>query len=159
MKKLLVTIILIVGINFSSKAQITDTLQWLRTNIEQREHLFVHKPLQVLFDSLYDLKRGILQYIPPITKNWSRPDTIWCKDITLYFGERFGGGVVSQLHRSIPDINTHVPVIYVEFSWPVPFLRKWYSIDPDGLGSINWNPQLEAFWGRYWIRSVRIEEF
>src|SRR5690606_22584445 len=131
--------------NFSSKAQITDTLQWLRTNIEQREHLFIHQPLQVMLDSLYELKRGIIQYSPPYPEVWSQPDTIWGKRIALYFGEIWGGSLISQLHDSMSGIHTHVPVIYVEFSWPVPFISKWVSIDRDGLGSLYWNPQLEAF--------------
>src|SRR5690606_10422488 len=145
----------------SSNAQpsITDTLQWLRTNIEQREHLFVHKPLQVLLDSLHELKNGIIQYSPPYPEKWSQPDTIWGKRISLYFGEVWGGGEIDQLHRLNPGINTHIPVIVVEFSWPVPYLSKWMSEDPEGLGTEDWNPQLEAFWSRYWINSVRIEEF
>src|SRR5690606_28897173 len=112
-----------------------------------------------MLDSLYELKRGIMQYSYPLSGEWALPDTIWTKKTAFYFGERFGGGLIAQLHDSIPEINTHVPVIYVEFSWPVPFLDKWNSIDPDGLGSMDWNPQLEAFWGRYWIKSIRVGEY
>lgn len=112
-----------------------------------------------MLDSLYELKGEIIQYFSPETISWILPDTIWTNDIALYFGEPWGGGEISQLHDSIPEINTHVPVIVIEFSWPVPFLSKWYSIDPDGLGSTEWNPKLEALWGRYWIKSIRIEEY
>ncbi|HCF64413.1 MAG TPA: hypothetical protein DEU93_09905, partial [Chitinophagaceae bacterium] len=137
---------------------VTDTLQWLRTNIEQHQHLFVNKPLKVMFDSLGTLKQGILQYSPPLSEMWGRPDTIWCKDFALYFGERFGGAIF-QLHAANPGINTHVPVIYIELSWPVPFLDKWYVEDRNGLGSTNWNRQLEAFWGQYIVSSIRIGEY
>ncbi|HRN91581.1 MAG TPA: hypothetical protein PLE75_00215 [Ferruginibacter sp.] len=161
MKKIIfIVVVLMLRVGYSNaQPPVTDTLQWLRTNIEQRQHLFVNKPLKVMFDSLYHLKNGILQYISPRAKGWSKPDTIWQKKLVLYFGERWGGGAVSQSHMSNPGINTHVPVIVVEFSWPVAFLRKWYSADPDGLGSTDWNRQLEAFWSQQWVRSITIKEF
>lgn len=86
-------IVFLTGLQHLSTAQspVTDTLQWLRTNIEQRQHLFVNKPLKVMFDSLSTLRQGILQYSPPYSEMWGRPDTIWSNDVTLYFGEPYGG--------------------------------------------------------------------
>ncbi|HML57049.1 MAG TPA: hypothetical protein PLE75_00210 [Ferruginibacter sp.] len=100
MKKIIfIVVVLMLRVGYSNaQPPITDTLQWLRTNIEQRQHLFVNKPLKVMFDSLGTLKQGILQYSPPLSEMWGRPDTIWCKDITLYFGKPYGGGVISNTY-------------------------------------------------------------
>lgn len=58
MKKLMIIlgIMVLLGIKLNAQSPVTDTLQWLKTNIEQRKNLFINKPLSVLLDSLKELK-------------------------------------------------------------------------------------------------------
>ena len=165
------TIIILVLITFCTiyqgKSQpIADTLQWLKTNIEQRSHLFSGKPLGVLLDSLKDLKNEIREYSGP---RWyavgNLNDTVWVKGIDLSF-EKIIGSEKDFRHQEVffsnnmnDTLNTHIKILKIEFAWPVPFLRKWWSYDRKGLGSYAWNAKLEAFWKEAYVLSVKVEEY
>jgi len=68
MKKIILIAVIILSLH-TVKAQnqpvVTDTLQWLKTNIEQRSSYFNGKPLSVLLDSLHGLQLNIGDYTRP----------------------------------------------------------------------------------------------
>lgn len=168
MKRLSV-IILFSSISLFTRANneepIIDTLQWLKVNVEQKKHLFINKPFSVMLDSLKDLKSGIVEYMGPEWYTKGLNDTIWVKGIDLHFEELIGS-VKDLMHREVffsnkftDTLNTHIKIIKVDFAWPVPFLRKWWSYDRNGFGSNIWNAKVEGLYKDQWVSDVKVEEY
>ncbi len=168
MKRLLLIlgIVLIAGIKLNAQSPVTDTLQWLKINIEQKKNLFINQPLSTLLDSLKELKQGIVEYSGP---GWYAinhlNDTIKVKGIELYF-EEVVGSEKSAIHHNVffsnngvDTLNTHIKVINIDFVHPVLFLRDWWSYDSDTLGSNAWIPIVEALYKDALVKDVKVEEY
>ena len=108
---------------------ITDTLQWLKINIEQKDSYYVGKPLSVLLDTLAkrNIYRGIWQYMSAIISDGAQAesspgDTIYTASMKIYFGNQlFGVGKISQIHRENASVNTHLRWMYLTFTQKIPF--------------------------------------
>jgi len=167
-KKIILIAAILLGLH-TAKAQnqpvVTDTLQWLKTNIEQRSGYFSGKPLGILLDSLYGLNAKLEDYISPISPTLSLPDTIYTDHLQIYFGNYFNGpkghlhDSAFRVHPGMDTLNTHIPYLYIKFAQQIPFLANWYSYDPKGLGSIHWNPLLAAYYGPFVVSSVTVGEY
>lgn len=161
---IIIAIISLHSLILNAQAPIADTLQWLKNNIEHKKQLFTNKPLNVLLDSLKELKNGIAEYDGP---DWYAighlNDTIWVKGINLYFEETVEKDAIHYRHffsNGLKDtINTHIKTLKIDFAWPVPFLRKWWSYDKNGLGSSKWNAKIETLFKNEWISDVKVEEY
>jgi len=167
-KKIILIVAILLSLN-TAKAQnqpvITDTLQWLKTNIEQKSSYYSGKPLRVLLDSLYGLNIKLQDYIPPNSQTLSFPDTIYTDHLQIYLGEYYNG-IKGHLHDSafwvhpgMDTLNTHIPYLYIKFSQQIPFLMKWFSYDPQGLGSSIWNTMLAEYYAPFVVGRVRIGEY
>ena len=168
MKKLIIIvgITVLLGTKLNAQTPVTDTLQWLKTNIEQRKNLFINKPLSVLLDSLNDLKQGIVEYLGP---EWysvgNLNDTIWTKGINLYFEEMIGSEKATMHHNILianngkDTLNTHIKVLSIDFISPVIFLRKWWSYNSDTLGSNEWLPIVARLYKNAIVKDVKVDEY
>lgn len=130
MKNLLVIISIgITGCLSITKVQgqaITDTLQWLKTNIEQKNNCYVGKPLSVLLDTLANrgIYQGKWQYNSPINSDGAPAettagDTVYTAHFKIYFGDQ-KFGVIGQMHRDDPLVNTHLKWVYLTLTKQVP---------------------------------------
>ncbi|MCC6181014.1 MAG: hypothetical protein IT237_04200 [Bacteroidia bacterium] len=168
MKKLMIIlgIMVLLGIKLNAQSPVTDTLQWLKTNIEQRKNLFINKPLSVLLDSLKELKQGIVEYTGP---DWyaigNLNDTIWTTRINLYF-EEMTGSAKEEMHHNVfysnnfkDTLNTHIKILRIKFTQPVIFLRKWWSYNSDTLGSNEWLPKVAALNKNAIVKDVKVYEY
>ena len=132
MKKIILLIsILVTGYINANNAQgqaITDTLQWLKTNIEQKSSYYTGKPLSVLLDTLNkrNIYPGLWQYVHAFKSDGAQAesiagDTVYVASFTIYFGyQLFGRGTVDQVHRANPSINTHLKWMYLKFTQKIP---------------------------------------
>lgn len=160
--KSVIIFLLFIAASNNLKSQIPmDTLQWLKVNIEQKNYLFSGNPLNVLFDSLGNLKNALADYDPPML-TYPRPDTGFTTFIRLFFAP--GGLEVSEEHldsffANLPEPNTHVPYIEITFASPVPFVTTWFDNDKERLGSIRWNRYLRNYWGQFIVQSVVVGEY
>jgi hypothetical protein len=137
----------------------TDTLGWLKTNIEQRSNLFVGNPLSVLLDSLYNLHIGIGEYSRDIISDGQPEgtyptDTVWTKVCTIYFG-KYLDDIVWRKHRDNPNVNTHIPYIYLEFTQKIPFPTKLFN--DRNMGDL-FGP-VEALCRPYIVASIEVGEY
>ncbi|MBX2931677.1 MAG: hypothetical protein KF781_07025 [Chitinophagaceae bacterium] len=163
---IIVLLLVIIGTdNLKSQTPI-DTLQWLKTNIEQKNYLFSGKPLSVLFDSLGNLKNALADYDAPIIDdNGQFSDTTHNAFLRIYFapGSLF---VFNKYHRHSyspvthrDTLNTHVPCLEITFASPVPFVTAWFDNDKERLGSMKWNRYLRNYWGQFIVDSVIVGEY
>lgn len=164
--KILIAVIFLLYTQTNLRSQIiTDTLQWLKTNIEQKSYLFTGKPLKVVFDSLGNLKNALVDYDPPLMENGQFPDTTYNTVLKIYFtpgslkvnGAHWNSFVASSLNKD--TLNTHVPYLKIFFANPVPFVTAWFSNDKERLGSIRWNRYLRNYWGQGIVQSVVVGEY
>ena len=109
----------------------TDTLGWLKTNIEAKSSYFVSKPLSVLLDTLNanSLLSAIVDYgrshISDDAPAHTYPtDTVWTNGIAIYFGAIFDGGIKVQMHEANWSVNTHIPYLSLTFTQKIPFLTS-----------------------------------
>lgn len=162
MKKLIIIIGFILTF-VKSDAQyspvITDTLQWLKTNIEQKNSYYHGKPLHLLLDSLYGLKSAIKCHMGIMPKSLRNPDTGYDNNITIYFANIFDGGNITLSHFNDINANTHVPQLKIYFTTDVPFKNYWRDTDRKGLGSVMWNSIVENFYSPYLVDSVSVGEY
>ena len=164
MKKL-ITIILFslsfVHSNAQNSPVITDTLQWLKTNIEQKNNYYHGKPLHLLLDSLYGLKSSIKCYMAIMPKSLRNRDTSsgYDNNITIYFANIYDKGNITLSHFNDINANTHVPQLKIYFTTDVPFKNYWLDTDRKGLGSVMWNSTLENFYSPYLVDSVSVGEY
>ena len=168
MKKLIIIlgIMVLLGTKLNAQPPVTDTLQWLKTNIEQRKNLFINKPLSVLLDSLKELKQGIVEYSGP---SWyaigNLNDTIKVRSIKLYFEKVIGSEKFWMHHdiffanKGVDTLNTHIKFIIIKFTQPVVFLRKWWSYNSDNLGSNEWLPIVERLYKNAIVKDVKVDEY
>jgi len=166
MKKLMIIlgITVLLGTKLNAQPPVTDTLQWLKTNIEQRKNLFINKPLSVLLDSLKELKQGIVEYEGP---GWyaigNLNDTIKVKSITLFFAELADKEDLHYQHffsNNMKDTpNTYIKYIIIKFTQPVVFLRKWWSYNSDNLGSNEWLPIVARLYKNAIVKDVKVDEY
>lgn len=177
--KIIIIIISVLFISNYCQAQqpdITDTLQWLKTNIEQRNSFFSGKPFKTILDSLYGLKAKLVEYNVPQdihqfsdeirTGKAANKDTLFVDELRIYLDSISDGGVVDQLHEELwtnnfknnlhNTINTHVKFIRIVFSSSVPFLRSWCD---SPLGSRNWTLLSEGYFGSFIVQSVSVGEY
>ena len=142
---------------------ITDTLQWLKINIEQKNNHYAGKPLSVLLDTLAkrNIYRGIWQYMSAIISDGAQAesspgDTIYTASMKIYFGNQlFGVGKISQIHRENPSINTHLRWMYLKFTQKIPFPTS-ITLDQhfgDQFGSV------ESICRPYIVQSVTVGEY
>ena len=153
MKKLIIVFSLFfVHSNAQYSPVIPDTLQWLKTKIEQRNNYFHGKPLQVLFDSLYGLKNSIKSNLGIYPKTWRHSDTIYNNHITVYFED------IHDRKRIMNNgfANHYVPLLKIWFINDVPFIYSWNDNDREGLGSHRWNAKLEAYYSPFIVDSVSV---
>ena len=183
MKKILIALILFLGLN-SVQAQTAniggDTLQWLRTHVEQQSNFFSGKPFKTVLDSLYQLKAAIVEYNPPMNIRAAcggtgvdgfnpapaDPNYLYVDSLTMYFEAITDGGVIDQIHQNLVDsnykynqhntVNTHVKYFTVVFQQRVPYLRTIASSDQ---GTWLWTPFAEYLWGPNVIQRVRVGEY
>jgi hypothetical protein len=160
--KVFIIIIFTLCIQANLKSQTPiDTLQWLKVNVEQKNYLFSGKPLNVLFDSLGNLKNALADYDPPML-TYPRPDTGFTTFIRLFFapgGLEVSGEHLDSFFANLPEPNTHVPYIEITFASPVPFVTTWFDNDKERLGSIRWNRYLRNYWGQFIVDSVIVGEY
>ena len=151
-------------INATAEGQaITDTLQWLKTNIEQKSSNYTGKPIGILLDTLAHrcIYKGICQYIAPITSDGAAAetkagDTVYTSKFKIYFGNvLYRHGTVSQLHRENPSINTHLKWIYIKFTNQIPFPSRILS---DRYLGNQFGP-VEGICRPYIVKSVTVGEF
>ena len=168
MKKIvfILGIMILSGIKLNAQPPVTDTLQWLKTNIEQRKNLFINKPLSVLLDSLKELKQGIVEYSGPSLYSIGHlNDTIKVRSIELCFEEVIGSEKFWMHHdiffanKGVDTLNTHIKFIIIKFTQPVVFLRKWWSYNSDNLGSNEWLPIVERLYKNAIVKDVKVDEY
>jgi hypothetical protein len=162
--KLVIIFLLFIAGSNNLKGQIPiDTLQWLKTNIEQKNYLFTGMPLSVLFDSLGNLKNAIADYDAPLfDDNGQMPDTVFTTFIRLFFapgGLEVSGEHLDSFFANLPEPNTHVPYIEITFSSSVPFVREWFTTDKERLGSIRWNRYLRNYWEQFIVADLKVGEY
>ena len=161
MKKIIIITLLVIissSLKVQSQPVVTDTLQWLKTNIEQRSSYFHGKPMVVLLDSLYGLKASLKDYTGAPPSAISRPDTVYMNHIIIYFDHIYSGAICSS-HLDNPYLNTHVPYLYIKFKQLIPFIARWHFDNREGSGSITWNPSLAAYYGVFIVDSVTVGEY
>lgn len=167
MKNLIIILSIFVASScIADKAQgqiITDTLQWLKTNIEQQNKYYVGKPLGVLLDTLRkrNIYPGIWQYTAPIKSDGTPAearagDTVYTANFMIYFGNLlFGKSKIPQIHRDNLLANTHLRWMYLEFTKLIPFPSN-IIFDPntgDQFGSV------EGICRPFIVRSVIVGEY
>ena len=98
--KLIIFLLILIcfgAIQLKAQMPITDTLQWLKTRIEQKKAYYIGKPFRFLLDTLRSNSIYIQQYTPPVT-SYNAPtltqpkDTIYSNNFIVFFGEYYGGG-------------------------------------------------------------------
>ena len=168
MKKLIIIvgITVLLGTKLNAQTPVTDTLQWLKTNIEQRKNLFINKPLKVLLDSLKELKQGIVEYSGP---SWyaigNLNDTIKVRSIKLYFEKVIGSEKFWMHHdiffanKGVDTLNTHIKILSIDFISPVIYLRRWRSYNSDTLGSNEWLPIVARLYKNAIVKDVKVYEY
>ena len=171
MKKILIIIIFVL-FNKTANCQITDTLQFLKSKIDSNKSHYVGKKLQVLFDTLYKYKLPIKEY----GGTWdyrgaNLDDTLWVKDICIYFDFYLFTNKFNAVLHTKPDINGHrninvgIKEIQITFSNPIPYLRVWdYLVDENEatLGKIDgviWNRRKANFYRNCIIQDLKVSEF
>lgn len=166
MKNLIIISILVASSCTANKVQgqvISDTLLWLKNNIEQQNSYYAGKPLSVLLDTLKNrgIYPGIWQYTPPIISDFAeadtRPgDTVYTARFKIFFGNLlFGMSKIPQIHRDNPLANTHLRWMYLEFTHKIPFPS---SILFDVHIGNQFNP-VEGICRPYIIQSVIVGEY
>jgi hypothetical protein len=111
---------------------ITDTLQWLKVNIEQKNSYFYNKPFSAILDTLqvYGLKNKLTEYLIP-NISYDQPahtlarDTIKTRILKIYLEDFFNSPKLFS-HDTNPNINTHIKWIYMEFFEPIPYPNSVY---------------------------------
>ena len=168
MKSSLIILLVVITSLDTTKVQgqplgITDTLQWLKINIEQHSSYYDGKQLSVLLDTLcaYGLADALLDYTSPLTSDnapaWTRPgDIVWTNHFTIYMGELYGGGVKAQLHDANPNTNTHIPKIHLTFTKEIPFPST--MLDVRILGH-RWTTEAANLCKTYIVESVSVGEY
>jgi hypothetical protein len=183
MKKIIIIFILIISLKNSQAQQTvdigTDTLQWLQTNLADRNAYFSGKSFKILLDSLYQLKTQIVEFTPPLnlrsacagnTTDTARayvdPVNLFVNKLSMYFAPITDGGVVWKIHHDNGVnnlrnnlhyvVNTHVKYFTVVFQQPVAYPRQ--IADSDN-GTWLWTPFAEYFWGPHIIQSVSVGEY
>ena len=145
--------------------QITDTLQWLKSRIEQNSY-YIGKPLGVLLDSIR--LNGV--YVNN-NNNWEvsglifsddQPahtlprDTAWTNNFSIYFGKLFGINGAGHIHDlSSTDVNTHLIFIDLTFTQKIPFPTK-LTADPDMCGLFG---PVENICRPYIVASIKVGEY
>jgi hypothetical protein len=184
MKKIIISLLFILSLTNSQAQQQTvdigsDTLQWLQTNLVDRNAYFNGKSFKTILDSLYQLKAQIVEFTPPsnipqacggnrsdTTRAYVDPINLFANKLTMYFTAISDGGVVDQIQGSLSrnnlrnnqnnTINTHVKYFTVVFQQPVAYPRQ--IADSDN-GTWLWTPFAEYFWGPHIIQSVSVGEY
>jgi hypothetical protein len=137
MKNILVIIIITISLScsdtklYAQQPAPTDTLGWLKANIEANSSYYVGKPLSILLDTLnaHSLLSAIVDYMRPhisdgAAANTLPGDTVWTNRISIYFQPIFDEGVKQQMHDVDWNVNTHVPVVRLTFTQRIPFLTS-----------------------------------
>ncbi len=140
----------------------TNKFQWLKSNIETKSYLFTNKPLQVLLDSLKEIKGDIRSYRGPVMYKVGLNDSIFIESIHLYFGNFDSAFAIhwGNFDAAKNDtLNTHIPVLQIKFSWPVLYLRKWWSQEPESRGSDKWIKVVEDLYKNEYIAEVKVKEY
>jgi hypothetical protein len=183
MKKIIILSILVISFNNSHAQQTVDiggdTLNWLQTNLADRNAYFSGKSFKTLLDSLYQLKAQIVEFNPLSnirsacagnTTNTARayedPLNLYEDSLTMYFAPISDGGAVWQIHEDLDwnnlknnlhnTVNTHVKYFTVVFQQPVTYPRQ---IADSKNGTKLWTPFAEYFWGPHIIQSVSVGEY
>jgi len=138
MKNIIVIIILAISLSCSNikvycqQPAPTDTLGWLKANIEANSSFYVGKPLGVLLDTLA-MHGGLLSAIIDYDRDYvsdgqpanTHPtDTVWTNQFGVYFGALHDGGIKEQMRNKDWNVNTHIPYIWFTFTQKIPFLTS-----------------------------------
>ena len=186
MKKIIIIVCLLITALKSTKAQTanigSDTLQWLKTNIEQRSSsYFSGKSFKTILDSLYQLKAQIVEFDPPLNVSLACGGTkanaitgvdtvnhtyLFVDSLTMYFEAISDGGIVDQIQTELSInnlnnnqnniVNTHVKYFTVVFQRTVRYPR--YIANSEN-GTWLWTAFAEYYWGPNIIQRVSVGEY
>ena len=170
-------IIYIITITFlsnqiQSNAQSIDTLQLLKTHIENNKVNYIGKPFKALSDTLKKLNLPIIEYSGPHDSYSAMyiNDTIWVDGFSLYFDEitydKMSIHFTATRNNNGQDTaNTHIKFITIWFQSPIPYLRAWnYLLYADSdehanLSGIVWNRKIANFYKNCIIKNLKVSEF
>jgi hypothetical protein len=173
MKKIIIiTTLIFFSINAKSQCGLptSDTLQWLKTHIEQKSSYFNGKPLKTLLDSLCGLKNKLKFYYAPIEYFLDDDDSlavdyIYSKKLTICLGNILDSTIQSNVdtafHNSFFNktpytYSAHIPRLNIIFKTKVPFPREIIDDRNDGM---YWNRRIAYVLKPYLVDSVTIDEY
>jgi hypothetical protein len=173
MKKIIIiTTLMFFSINAKSQCGLptSDTLQWLKTHIEQKNSYFHNKPFKTLMDSLCGMQKKMSSYFgPDIYDLRGRDslvgDTIFTDNLTIGFGnwlmydayKKEDSAFWASKNSGLPyTYKMHIPIINIKFINTVPIPL---SIVNDRVQGLYWSRNLANKLRTYLIDSVTIDEF
>ena len=168
MKKIIIVILLTLVLNNSKSQSLSDTLQWLKANIENKSAaLFSGKKVSVLMDSLKPYKNCFKEYNRPVSYMNGSKIQRTVNDIKIYFDSVMEGtNGKGAFHDSVffanhgkDTFNTHIPWILIKLRTPVLYKFAWYYSAPNGLGSLYWNNSLANLFRNAIVESVIVGEY
>ena len=165
MKKIILISIMYLICYKSESQPLTDTLQWLKANIENKSsNLFKGKKIGILLDSLKPYKNCLKEYTRPVSYMNGSKIQIVVNDFKIYFDSLDGvrGFLYHQdfyATHGKDTLNTHIPWILIKLRTPVLYKFAWYYSDPNGLGSLYWNSSLENLFKNAILESVSVGEY